>query len=53
MASPDTLSGARKAAIAMMVLGAEGASSVFRYLGEDEIGFWHEPDAGFAGRRPL
>ena len=21
--------------------------------GEDEIGFWHEPDAGFAGRRPL
>jgi hypothetical protein len=20
---------------------------------EDEIGFWHEPDAGFAGRRPL
>ena len=22
-------------------------------LDEDEIGFWHEPDAGFAGRRPL
>ena len=21
--------------------------------GEDEIGFWHEPDSGFAGRRPL
>lgn len=21
--------------------------------GENEIGFWHEPDAGFAGRRPL
>ncbi|HEY1277269.1 MAG TPA: DUF2203 domain-containing protein [Thermoleophilaceae bacterium] len=21
--------------------------------GEQEIGFWHEPDAGFAGRRPL
>jgi hypothetical protein len=21
--------------------------------GEDEIAFWHEPDAGFAGRRPL
>jgi hypothetical protein len=21
--------------------------------GEDRIGFWHEPDAGFAGRRPL
>ena len=20
---------------------------------EDEIGFWHERDAGFAGRRPL
>ena len=20
---------------------------------EDEIGFWHAPDAGFAGRRPL
>ncbi len=20
---------------------------------EDEIGFWHEPDAGFGGRRPL
>jgi hypothetical protein len=21
--------------------------------GEDEIGFWHGPDAGFAGRQPL
>jgi hypothetical protein len=21
--------------------------------GEDEIAFWHEPDAGFAGRQPL
>ena len=21
--------------------------------GEPEIGYWHEPDAGFAGRRPL
>jgi hypothetical protein len=21
--------------------------------GEDEIGFWHEPDAGFAGRQPI
>ena len=21
--------------------------------GEPEIGFWHEPDTGFAGRRPL
>lgn len=21
--------------------------------GENEIAFWHEPDAGFAGRRPL
>jgi hypothetical protein len=21
--------------------------------GEDEIAFWHEPDAGFAGREPL
>lgn len=21
--------------------------------GEDEIGFWHEPEAGFAGRQPL
>jgi hypothetical protein len=21
--------------------------------GEDEVGFWHEPDAGHAGRRPL
>jgi hypothetical protein len=21
--------------------------------GEDAIGFWHEPDAGFGGRRPL
>jgi hypothetical protein len=21
--------------------------------GEDAIGFWHEPEAGFAGRRPL
>ena len=22
-------------------------------LGEDEVGFWHEIDAGFAGRQPL
>jgi hypothetical protein len=22
-------------------------------LGEDEIGFWHSPDDGFQGRRPL
>src|SRR5437660_2602534 len=22
-------------------------------LDEDEIAFWHEPEAGFAGRRPL
>jgi hypothetical protein len=22
-------------------------------LDEDEIGYWHEPDAGFPGRRPL
>ena len=22
-------------------------------LGEETIGYWHEPDAGFAGRRPL
>ena len=21
--------------------------------GEDEIGFWHDPESGFAGRRPL
>ncbi|HEU0024342.1 MAG TPA: DUF2203 domain-containing protein [Thermoleophilaceae bacterium] len=21
--------------------------------GEEEIGYWHEPDAGFSGRRPL
>ena len=21
--------------------------------GEDEIGFWHDPETGFAGRRPL
>lgn len=22
-------------------------------LGEDEVGFWHSPGSGFAGRRPL
>jgi hypothetical protein len=22
-------------------------------LDEEEVGFWHEPDTGFAGRRPL
>jgi hypothetical protein len=22
-------------------------------LGEDEVGFWHPPDTGFGGRRPL
>jgi len=37
MAAPAAVSGARKAAIALMVLGEEGSSSVFRYLHEDEI----------------
>ena len=37
MASPNAVSGARKAAIALMVLGEESSSSVFRYLHEDEI----------------
>jgi len=23
------------------------------HLGEDEVGFWHGPDEGFSGRRPL
>lgn len=32
-----TISGARKAAIALMVLGEENSASVFRYLHEDEI----------------
>ena len=22
-------------------------------MGEPEVGYWHEPDAGFAGRQPL
>ncbi len=22
-------------------------------LGEDEVGYWHDPDAGFGGRQPL
>ena len=22
-------------------------------LGEKEVGFWHDPDAGFSGRRPI
>jgi hypothetical protein len=22
-------------------------------LGEERVGFWHDPDTGFAGRRPL
>jgi len=37
MASTAVVSGARKAAIALMVLGEEGSSSIFRYLHEDEI----------------
>jgi flagellar motor switch protein FliG len=37
MNAPSTVTGARKAAIALMVLGEEGSSSVFRYLHEDEI----------------
>ena len=37
MAATATINGTRKAAIAFMVLGEEGASSVFRYLHEDEI----------------
>jgi flagellar motor switch protein FliG len=34
---PNAVSGTRKAAIALMVLGEEGAASVFRYLHEEEI----------------
>jgi flagellar motor switch protein FliG len=37
MSAFGAVSGARKAAIALMVLGEEGSSSVFRYLHEDEI----------------
>lgn len=37
MASTSPVSGARKAAIALMVLGEESTASVFRYLHEDEI----------------
>jgi len=37
MTSTAAVSGARKAAIALMVLGEEGSSSIFRYLHEDEI----------------
>jgi flagellar motor switch protein FliG len=37
MASASPVSGARKAAIALMVLGEESTASVFRYLHEDEI----------------
>jgi flagellar motor switch protein FliG len=37
VAATATINGTRKAAIAFMVLGEEGASSVFRYLHEDEI----------------
>jgi flagellar motor switch protein FliG len=35
--APHTVSGTRKAAIALMALGEDGASSVFKYLGEHEI----------------
>lgn len=37
MPSPSSVSGARKAAIALMVLGEEGSASIFRYMHEDEI----------------
>jgi flagellar motor switch protein FliG len=36
-ANAAPVTGARKAAIALMALGEEGSSSVFRYLHEDEI----------------
>ena len=37
MTTTNPVSGARKAAIALMVLGEEGSASVIRYLHEDEI----------------
>jgi flagellar motor switch protein FliG len=37
MPAPSSVSGARKAAIALMVLGEEGSASIFRYMHEDEI----------------
>jgi flagellar motor switch protein FliG len=37
MNAQGAVSGARKAAIALMVLGEEGSSSIFKYLHEDEI----------------
>ena len=37
MPAPASVSGARKAAIALMVLGEEGSASIFRYMHEDEI----------------
>ena len=36
-AAATTVSGTRKAAIALMALGEDGATSVFKYLGEHEI----------------
>lgn len=35
--TPPPVSGARKAAIALVALGEDGASSIFKYLGEHEI----------------
>jgi len=37
MATQPPLNGPQKAAIALMVLGDEGATSLFRYFGEDEL----------------
>ena len=37
MSTSSAVSGARRAAIALMVLGEEGSASVFKYLHEDEI----------------
>lgn len=37
MANAQAVTGARKAAIALVALGEDGASSIFKYLGEHEI----------------
>jgi hypothetical protein len=35
-------------------LGADGVVYLLCWrLGEEDLGWWHLPDAGFAGRRPL
>ncbi len=47
------MKGLEPALVDFPALAADGVVLLCWREGEDRIGWYHDPDAGFAGRRPL